>query len=177
MIRMTYRARRAAALSVALAGVFLASCSVKDELLGPQQPGVIGPTSVGNAVGAEALRVGAVQSLSSATGGATNMWSAGGTLADEWMSGDTFFQTDDKDRRDIPNASTVSPPYQTRGYAIDALNALKTYSPTQSANIAQMYFVEGWIEMDISEHMCNGSPFGTTINGVPQYTAPLTNKQ
>jgi hypothetical protein len=95
------------------------------------------------------------------------------------MSGDTFFQTDDKDRRAVPaGSSSTSPwPQQTRGYAIDALNALKTYEPTATAKIAQMYFVEGWIEMDISEHFCNGSPFGTTVNGIPQYTKQLTNAE
>ena len=99
--------------------------------------------------------------------------------ADEWMSGDTFFQTDDKDRRAVPaGSSSTSPwPQQTRGYAIDALNALKQYEPTATAKIAQMYFIEGWIEMDISEHFCNGSPFGTTINGIPQYTKQLTNAE
>jgi len=163
---------------MAIALLSIGACDhVKDQLLDPQQPGVIGPTSVENAIGAEALVIGAVQQLSSATGGSTNMWSAGGTLTDEWMSGDTFFQTDDKDRRSVPaGSSSTSPwPQQTRGYAIDALNALKKFEPTATAKIAQMYFSEGWIEMDISEHFCNGSPFGTTIDGVPQYTKQLTN--
>jgi hypothetical protein len=165
-----------------LAAIALSASScghLKDQLLDPQQPGTIGPASVGNAIGAEALVVGALQSLSSATGGSVSMWSAGGTLTDEWMSGDTFFQTDDKDRRAVPaGSSSTSPwPQQTRGYAIDALNALKTYEPTATAKIAQMYFVEGWIEMDISEHFCNGSPFGTTVNGIPQYTKQLTNAE
>jgi starch-binding outer membrane protein, SusD/RagB family len=179
MIAISYRARQAVAPSLLAAAVcFISSCShLKDQLLDPQQPGVIGPSSVGSAIGADALVVGALQSLSSATGGSTSMWSAGGTLTDEWMSGDTFFQTDDKDRRAVPaGSSSTSPwPQQTRGYAIDAINALKQYEPTATAKIAQMYFVEGWIEMDISEHFCNGSPFGTTVNGVPQYTKQLTN--
>jgi hypothetical protein len=179
MIRIAYRARQASLPSLVLALLLSSgSCShLKDQLLDPQQPGVIGPSSVGSAIGAEALVVGALQSLSSATGGSTSMWSAGGTLTDEWMSGDTFFQTDDKDRRAVPaGSSSTSPwPQQTRGYAIDAVNALKQYEPTATAKIAQMYFIEGWIEMDISEHFCNGSPFGTTINGVPQYTKQLTN--
>jgi len=132
---------------------------------------------VNSSIGAEALVVGALQSFTSATGGGTTMWSAGGTMADEWMSGDTFFQTDDKDRRAVPaGSSSTSPwPQQTRGYAIDAILALKKYLPSATAKIAQMYFVEGWIEMDISEHFCNGSPFGTTVNGIPQYTKQLTN--
>jgi hypothetical protein len=165
-------------MGVLAVSVLAAACDrVKDQLLDPQQPGAIGPGSVASATGADALVVGALQSLSTATGGSTSMWSAGGTLTDEWMSGDTFFQTDDKDRRSIPpGSSSTSPwPQQTRGYAIDALNALLKYEPAAVAKIAQMYFIEGWIEMDISEHFCNGSPFGTTVNGIPQYTKQLTN--
>jgi hypothetical protein len=64
-----------------------------------------------------------------------------------------------------------------RGYAIDARKTLLKYAPQSTAKIAQMFFVEGWIEMDISEHFCNGSPFGTTVSGVPQYTEQLTNAQ
>src|SRR4249920_2133063 len=99
MMHMTYRARRVVPLSLmAAAVVWAGGCSsIKGQLLEPQQPGVIGPGSVNSPIGADALVVGALQSFSSATGGGTNMWSAGGTLADEWMSGDTFFQTDDKD--------------------------------------------------------------------------------
>jgi starch-binding outer membrane protein, SusD/RagB family len=180
-MHMTYRARRAIAPSLMSAALlFVFGCDrVKDQLLEPQQPGVIGPGSVASAIGADALVVGALQSFSSATGGGTNMWSAGGTLTDEWMSGDTFFQTDDKDRRAVPaGSSSTSPwPQQQRGYAIDALNALKQYEPTATAKIGQMYFIEAWIEMDISEHFCNGSPFGTTVNGIPQYTKQLTNAE
>ncbi|HEX4681360.1 MAG TPA: hypothetical protein VH277_01555 [Gemmatimonadaceae bacterium] len=174
------RARPAALLTLAVCGIaaFVAGCDqLKDSLLAPQQPGVIGPGSVNTPTGADALVVGALERLSNATGGAVSMWSAGGTLTDEWFSGDTFFQTDDKDRRSVPaGSSSTSPwPQQVRGYAIDALNALKAYEPTATAKIAQMYFIEGWIEMDISEHFCNGSPFGTTVNGVPQYTKQMTN--
>jgi hypothetical protein len=152
---------------------------VKDQLLDPQQPGVIGPGALESAIGADALVVGALERFTNATGGSTNMWSAGGTLTDEWMSGDTFFQTDDKDRRAVPaGSSSTSPwPQQQRGYARDARLALLKFSPQSTAKIAQMYFVEGWIEMDISEHFCNGSPFSYTNNGVPEYTKQLTNAE
>ena len=164
---------------IAFAWTTTACDRVKSQLLDPQQPGVIGPGAVNSPTGADALVVGALQSLQNATGGSVSMWSAGGTLTDEWMSGDTFFQTDDKDRRSVPaGSSSTSPwPQQTRGYAIDAIKALKQFEPSATAKIAQMYFVEGWIEMDISEHFCNGSPFGTTVDGIPQYTKQLTNAE
>ena len=174
------RTHRAIALSLGLgACLVVGACNFKDELLEPQQPGTIGSDAVSDAIGAEALVVGALQSFQSNTAGSVSMWSAGGTLADEWMSGDTFFQTDDKDRRAVPaGSSSTSPwPQQTRGYAIDALEALLKYEPTATAKIAEMYFIEGWIEMDISEHFCNGSPFGRTVKGVPQYTKGMTNAE
>jgi hypothetical protein len=128
------------------------------------------------------LRIGALQQLSSVTGGATSMWASAGTLADERKSGDTFFQTDETDRRTIPtNNSQVSGQYSNaqvaRGHAMTAIASLKQFSPEKVANIAQMYFALGFIEMNISEFFCNGTPFGYTDKGQPVYTVPLTNKE
>ena len=178
MTSLRYRTRSAVAASVL---VLVSACNINDELLSPQQPGVIGAEDVQSATGAEALRIGALQQLSSVTGGATSMWASAGTLADEWKSGDTFFQTDETDRRTIPtNNSQVSGQYSNaqvaRGHAMTAIAALKQYSPEKVANIAQMYFALGFIEMNISEFFCNGTPFGYTDKGQPVYTVPLTNK-
>ena len=182
MTIMRYRARRAiAAVAAATVALVAGACNVNEELLEPQQPGVIGPEDVGNATGAEALRIGALQQLSFVTGGGTTIWSSAGTLADEWKSGDTFFQTDETDRRTIPtNNSQVSGQYSNaqvaRGHARTALLALKKYSPDKPANIAQMYFALAFIELNLNEMFCNGIPFGFTEAGIPSYTQPLTNK-
>ena len=130
---ITYRTRSAIAASVL---VLVSACSVNDELLSPQQPGVIGAEDVQSATGAEALRIGALQQLSSVTGGATSMCASAGTLADEWKSGDTFFQTDETDRRTIPmNNSQVSGQYSNaqvaRGHAMTAIASLKQFSPAK----------------------------------------------
>jgi starch-binding outer membrane protein, SusD/RagB family len=185
MMMMTYRARCvAASLTVAAVGMLVGACNVNEALLELQQPGVIGPGDVQDAVGAEALRIGALQQLSTVTGGGPNatFWSSAGTLADEWKSGDTFFQTDETDRRTIPtNNSQVSTQYQNvqiaRGHAITAITALREFSPEKTTNIAQMYFVLGFLELNISEVFCNGTPFGFTKDGTPNYTIPLTNAQ
>jgi hypothetical protein len=180
MIRRNSRARAALTVGLACALTTVSACNVKDELLSPQQPGVIGSVDVQSVTGAEALRVGAIQQLSAVTGGATSMWASAGTLADEWKSGDTFFQTDETDRRTIPtNNSQVSGQYSNaqvaRGHAMTAIAALKQYSPEKTSNIAQMYFALGFLEMNISEFFCNGTPFGYTDAGQPVYTKPLTN--
>ncbi|HEY5061268.1 MAG TPA: hypothetical protein VII52_07010 [Gemmatimonadaceae bacterium] len=177
---------RAALLAGTIAGAFVAAagCNVKDELLSPQQPGVIGPANVQGAVGAEALRIGALSAFQGATGGnsGTSMWSSAGTLADEWKSGDTFFQTDETDRRTITTTnSQVQGQYtsaqQARGFIMGAIAALKQYSPEKIENQAEMYLALGYLEMNLSENFCNGIPYGSTVNGAPVYVAPSTNAQ
>jgi hypothetical protein len=181
MTAMSIMTNRTRGTLAAIALITLGGCNVSDQLLEPQQPGVIGPTDIENVTGAEALRIGALQQLSSVTGGGTTFWSSAGTLADEWKSGDTFFQTDETDRRTIPtNNSQVSNQYSAaqvaRGHAKTAIEALKKYASDKPANIAQMYFVMAFLEMNLSETFCNGIPFGFTENGVPNYTQPLSNK-
>src|ERR1041385_6373190 len=89
--------RRAAVVCVALAlpAVF-AGCDVKQELLGIQQPQIIGPDNVGGPTGAAALRVGALGSFQGwvmgGGGNSSNIAMFGDLLTDEWKSGDTFAQ-------------------------------------------------------------------------------------
>ena len=80
------------------------------ELLSPQQPGVIGAEDVQSPTGAEALADRCAAAAVGRDGRCdVDVGGSAGTLADEWMSGDTFFQTDETDRRTIPtNNSQVS---------------------------------------------------------------------
>ena len=62
------------------------------------------------------------------------MWASAGTLADEWKSGDTFFQTDETDRRTIPtNNSQVSGQYSNaqvaRGRTMTAIGVAQAVQP------------------------------------------------
>jgi len=169
-------------------GAAVASCSdFKDQLLTPQQPDIIGPASTGTPTAADALRLGAIARLKTATvGGSGNGGAAvmtmGGLLADEWKSGDTFSQRVETDQRNIQNDNAeVAPFYQAeqraRGAARDAIEALKKYLPEPAANIAQMYWAMGLAEMQLSEQFCNGVPYGEISDGVPTYTNPLTNAE
>ena len=79
-------------------------CDLKQSLLSPQQPGVIGPTSVTTPTGAEALRIGAlglVQGRGSRAAGSTSptcpMMSD--LVTDVWASGDTQSQHNETDQR------------------------------------------------------------------------------
>ena len=53
-----------------------------------------------------------------------------------------------------------------------AIASLKQFSPEKVAKIAQMYFALGFIEMNISEFFCNGTPFGYTDKGQPAVYGP-----
>ena len=179
-MRSIDRARPVVVCAIALA---LAGCSdVKDQLLSPQQPGVIGPEQVGSTTAADALRIGALGRLRTATAGGEDTWMLGGLITDEWKSGDTFSQRNDTDQRKITTDNgNVNGWYvdlhRTRGAAKDALDALNKYLPEPKANLGQMYFAMGLAEDMIAESFCNGTPFGYTQDGVPNYSQPMTNEE
>jgi hypothetical protein len=171
--------------SAAVLALALGCSTYKDQLLSPQQPGIIGPGQVGSPTAADALRIGALARLKTATvgtSGTETMYTMGGLLTDEWKSGDTFSQRVETDQRTIQTSNAdVSSFYSAeqalRGAAKDAIDALTTFLPNPKANIAQMYWAIGLGEMQLAEAFCSGVPFGVTINGVPSYTQPLTTAQ
>jgi hypothetical protein len=170
---------------VALTAALVNGCNLKHDLLSPQQPGVIGPPSVTSPTAAEALRVGAL--------GSFKAWVAGGgvnfanlpmfsdLVTDEWVSGDTQSQHNEADGRSVQTSNGIlSSGYQAaqqaRGYALTAIQALEQYeTPPPPAEIGELYFVMGFAELQLSEDLCNGIPFGSMQNGVPVYTQPITN--
>ncbi|MGH9886635.1 MAG: hypothetical protein ACREBE_13965, partial [bacterium] len=92
-MRSIHRARPVIAALAAAAAVTASACSrFKDQLLEPQQPGIIGPDQLGSPTAADALRKGALGRLRTATvGGSGNnseVWTLTGLFADEWKSGD-----------------------------------------------------------------------------------------
>lgn len=175
-----YRARTGVALAVMASAT--ACTSFRDQLLDPQQPGIISPIQVQSPTAADALRKGALGRLRSATVGGESIWLLAGLMSDEWKSGDTFTQRNETDQRIVQTnnaniASMYGSEHSARGAAYDALAALRTFIPDTVSKQAQMYWVLGVAEMGLSENFCNGIPFGTTTNGAPNYTDPLTNAQ
>ena len=55
--------------------------------------------------------------------------------------------------------------------------ARSTPTPTGKQHVGEMYLMMGYLEMALDEAFCNGVPFGETVNGVPQYTQPLTERR
>lgn len=179
------RALRSAVAGAALCSTILTlgGCdAASDTLLAADDPDIINPEAVQSAEGAEALRVGAVGRLRAITAGGEGAWLLGGLLADEWKSSDTFSQRNETDERKIQdnngNVTTMlREVYRPRTAAREALNALREYKPTPTANQGQMYFVMGFAELTIAETFCNGTPLGDASTGAIEYGPPLTNAQ
>jgi starch-binding outer membrane protein, SusD/RagB family len=182
---LTHRFRRAGRRSaLALAVLAVGACSIQDSLLEQQQPQVIKPSDVQNATGAVAIYNGVLGRLrTSLNGGDVNtesIWNWVGLMSDEFRVGDTFSQRIDADQRRTQDGDQVlitiyNKVQQSRGYARDAINSLNAYAPLETSKIAEMYFVMGIMEATLGQNFCNGIPLGETVNGVPAYTAPLTN--
>jgi hypothetical protein len=183
---LTYRSGRAAIAGIVLViPALLAGCDVKQELLGIQQPQIIGPDNVGGPTGAAALRIGALGAFEGwvmgGGGNSSNIAMFGDLLTDEWKSGDTFAQHNEADQRIVQTTNSVlageyGGVQTARGRAQNAIDALQQFSPELTAQIGEMYFVKAYAELILSEDFCNGVPFGSTVNGVVTYTAPITNK-
>jgi hypothetical protein len=165
--------------------MLLGACSVKQELLAPQNPGVIDPGAVANTAAADALFVGALgRWKASMNGGGNNteaLWNWQALFTDELQSGDTFSQRNDADSRNLAtNDGVLTPIYQAaqqaRGRARDAINGLVAFDQSAAGkqHVGEMYLMMGYIEMELGESFCNGIPLGETVGGVPQYTQPLT---
>ncbi len=181
--------RSTTAAAVVVGGLLLGACSTHDELLAPQNPGIISPSSTANTAAADALYVGALGRWKFAINGTNSsntesLWNWEALFTDEDMSADTFSQRDDADQRnEQTNDAVLTPIYnaaqQARGFARSAINGLlaNDKSALGVQHVGEMYFQMGYMEMILSEAFCNGVPFGETVNGVPQYTAPLTNAQ
>jgi hypothetical protein len=176
-----HRGRRAAIVG-ACGCLFLGACDANKELLQPQQPGVISPEAVANATAANALWVGALGRWKAAMDAGEGIWNWEGLFTDEMRSVDTFTQRQNADQRNLQTDDSVllgiyNAAQQARGRARDAINALLAYDPsaTGKQHVGEMYLMMGYIEMEMSEAFCNGIPFGETAEGVPHYTAPLTN--
>ncbi len=185
MIRLL-RSAESALVTGATTLVLLAAtaCNARQELLAPQQPGVISPGNVQSPIAAEGLYDGAVgqfkQGLLGGNGNQETIWQFTGLFTDEYRSSDTFSQRNDADQRVTQTQDQVlSPLYvtlqQTRGFAHNAILALQQFEPTTSnTHQAEMYFVISFAQIQLAEDFCNGIPLSYTVGGIPQYTDPMT---
>ena len=153
-------ARGVPTLGLALLG----ACSgVTDSLLEAVDPDIINPADVNSIEGARALANGTIARLTAVTAGNESTWLFGGLLGDEWATSSTFVQNDETDQRRIQeNNSQITNMlyrlYRTRTSANQAIAGLRTYLPTATTSIAEMYFARGFTDLQLASDFCNGIP-------------------
>ena len=179
-------ARRTAAL-IALTTLPAVGCKSPDELLAVTDPDIINPSDVASAAGADAVRLGALLRLTNATTGGDpspsdheGIFLLGGLFADEWNNGDSFIARQEIDQRviTIQNNFLTSANrslHRARLSAEQAVKLLTEFNPTgPAANLAEMYFVQAYVENIMAEHYCNGIIFSTVVEGAEVYGQPMT---
>jgi len=185
MTSFTPRARWITAAGVLAGGlVALGACTnLKDQLLEPQNPGLIDPSAVGSPSAAMALKVGAIGRIAFVVNcGGNNecLWEEAGSLADEFHNSDFQNTRQDIDQRQIDDNNGTIPwtsVTQNRGFVRDAIGKVKEFLPDNNADIGELYLGLGFLEMSLGENYCNGIPLGHTIDGVVTYGSPLTDAQ
>lgn len=170
--------RGAAAAIVLAATTVLASCS-RETLLGVATPDIINPSDLTSADGAEGLRVGAIRNFKLMTALDESSWFYGGLLVDEWKSSDTFTQRDETDQRVVTEQnSLVTVAYRdihrARVQAFQAAKALQQYKPVAKSEIAELWFIRGYSELQSASDFCNGQPFADLSSGNPDLGDPVS---
>jgi hypothetical protein len=165
-------------MAVLVAAVAAVGCT-RDDLLSVQTPDIISPADLNSPDGAEGLRVGAIRNFKLMTALDESSWFYGGLLVDEWKSADTFTQRDETDQRSVTEENTlVTVAYRdihrARVQAFQAAVSLQTFKPTAKGEIAEMYFVRGYAEMQSALDFCNGQPFADLSSGTPELGKTLT---
>jgi hypothetical protein len=178
--RMLPTLRRAA---VAAGSLALAACSVSD-ILQVDTPDIIRPGDVQSAAGADAVRLGAIARLNFATSGGSSdsegLFLLSGLFADEWNNGDSFIARQEVDERVITSQNNFLTDvdrllHRARLSGMQAVQLLRQYKPNgPAADLAEMYFVQAYVETLVGEHYCDGLVFSTVQDGVEQYGQPIT---
>lgn len=178
------RSVSAMSLAIAAAGTLaLAACNPTD-VLEVHDPDIIDPSSVQSAAGADAVRLGAIGRLNAATSGGSSategLFLLSGLFADEWNNGDSFIARWEVDQRSITPQNNFLTDMdrllqRSRVSASQAVGLLQQFKPTGAvADVAEMYFVQAYVENAIGEHYCNGLVLSNVVDGVEQYGSPMS---
>ena len=169
--------------ALAMSVLALAACNPTDVLI-VHDPDVINPTDVQSAAGANSVRLGALARLDAATGGGSanseGLFLLSGLLADEWNNGDSFIARWEVDQRAITAQNNFLTDtdrllHRARLAASQAIDLLKQFNPLgPPADVAEMYFVQAYIENAIGEHYCNGLIISNVVNGAEEYGSGIT---
>jgi starch-binding outer membrane protein, SusD/RagB family len=154
------------------------ACST-ETFLGIEDPDIINPSNVQSSAGANAVRLGALARLNSATSGGESLLLLGGLFTDEWLNGDSFIGRWEVDQRTITiqnsfvtDASRLL--HRARLSGQQAIELLAEFTPSAPGwQPAEMYFVRAYVENIAAEHFCNGLVFSTVINAEEVYGSPI----
>jgi hypothetical protein len=152
----------------------VAGCNA-DTFLAIEDPDIINPSNVQSIAGANAVRLGALARLNSASSGGESLLLLGGLFTDEWINGDSFIGRQEVDQRviTVQNSFVTDASrglHRARLAALQAVDLLNTFNPTGPGwQPAEMYLVQGYIENLAAEHFCNGLVFSSVINGAEVY--------
>jgi hypothetical protein len=172
-----FRGLGAATMATVAAATF-AACS-PGEFLEITDPDIINPSDVASPAGANAIRLGAIARLNTATSGGESLLLLGGLFADEWNNGDSFIARQEIDQRTItPQNNFLTDAnralHRARLSAAQAAQLIKQYNPTAPGwQSAEMYFVQAYVENLATEHYCSGLIFSAVANGAEVYGKPL----
>ena len=180
--RPSYRRlmRRTSIAALLAGGLMLSACN-PTEYLEVTDPDIINPSDVSSAAGADAVRLGALTRFNTATSGGESLLLLGGLFADEWNNGDSFIARQEIDQRVItPQNSPFLVDasrnlHRARLASRQAIDLLREFSPSAPRwQVAEMYFVQAYLENLASEHYCSGLVFSTVENGASVFGQPMT---
>lgn len=174
------------AASLVVAGVLTLAplaCNVSD-ILKVTDPDIIKPNDVQSAAGASAIRLGAIARLNAATsGGSVNsegLFLLSGLLADEWNNGDSYIDRQSVDQRVIVSSNSFLTDVdrmlnRARLSSTQAIQLLQQYVPSgPPSDVAEMYFIQSYVENEMGENYCNGLIMSTVVDGAEQYGSAMS---
>jgi hypothetical protein len=169
-------ARTARRCRLATALVSLTACSSFTDVAAPD---VVQLSSLDNASGAEALRIGAISGFSLVYAGSTE-----GQIVTSGVITDEFFNASSgivaiaaADLRLMPGAGGSYPYIAVHRARLDArraITALEQYAPTRRAKIGEQFAFMAFTELFLGENMCSGIPLGEIADGSLVYGTPLS---
>jgi hypothetical protein len=147
-------------------------------------PDIVQPSGLANAIGAEALRAGALNSFAIAFAGGGSAFShvtVSGTMADEYGTASlivpSLLEADQRVVVDPSSAYPYAAVQRARQAANAAGTALLQSVPSPRPRAAEMLALEGFTELFLAESMCSGVPLGEIVDGRPEFGVPLTSSQ
>lgn len=140
---------------------------------------IVQPEAVDNAIGAEALRAGAITRFTNGFAGGEfdgSYVATTGLMADEFFS---RFNNRDNDKRTEPDPSFSSGAitsgfYSARMNARQAIQTLQRVAPEPRSRIGELFAITAYTELFFGESFCSGVPLSGIEDGQPVFGQPLT---